>query len=367
MKIKAIKDWGMNLPADQPLIIAGPCSAETEEQTLESCIGAAKAGAHVLRAGIWKPRTNPGTFEGVGEEGLPWMQKAKEATGLPTTIEVANANHVRAALAHGVDILWIGARTTVNPFAVQEIADALKWHDVPVMVKNPINPDVKLWVGAIKRLHTVGITRIAAIHRGFHTLDQKDIYRNPPNWDLVLELRKAIPGISIIGDPSHICGRRDILWSVSKKALDLDFNGLMIETHRDPDEAWSDAKQQVRPVELEHMLKSLLQPGKAAKPGETSTELNSWRSEIDRIDALMIKLLKQRCDISRQIGEFKLTQKMPVVQLNRWEQMMVERLEWGKEQGVNDRLVKGVFDNIHQDSVARQRQITYERQQEMAD
>ncbi len=357
MELKQIKDWGMNLPENQPLIIAGPCSAETQEQTLASCRGAAKAGAHILRAGIWKPRTNPGSFEGIGEEGLPWMQQAKRETGLPVTIEVANAHHVRTALAHGVDVLWIGARTTVNPFAVQEIADALKYHDVPVMVKNPINPDVKLWAGAIKRLYTCGITRIAAIHRGFNTLAQKDVYRNPPHWGLALELKKLIPGIEIIGDPSHTGGKRELLWSISKKGLDIGFSGLMIESHTDPDNAWSDAAQQVTPVDLAHLLDSLLNRDKAPKT-DASNELKSWRTEIDLLDKSLINILTQRKEIVEQIAQFKQDNKIPIVQLGRWKEMMRTRMEIGQNQGLNDKLVEGIFDAIHQDSVSYQREIT---------
>jgi len=358
MDIKPIKDWGMNFPTDQPLIIAGPCSAETKEQTLASCRGAAKAGAHILRAGIWKPRTNPGSFEGIGEEGLPWMQQAKRETGLPTTVEVANAHHVRTAMAHGIDILWIGARTTVNPFAVQEIADALKYHDIPVMVKNPINPDVKLWAGAIKRLHAVGVKRVAAIHRGFNTLAQKDVYRNPPHWGLALELKKLVPGINIIGDPSHTGGKRELLWSISKKGLDIGFDGLMIETHTDPDNAWSDAAQQVTPVDLAHLLDSLLNSDKAPRTDKASTELHSWRAEIDLLDQSLINLLKQRKEIVEQIAEFKQENKIPIVQLGRWKEMMRKRLEAGGNQGLNEQLVSGIFDAIHQDSVSYQREIT---------
>lgn len=347
--------WGMDLPENTPIIIAGPCSAETEEQTIASCIGAQKAGAHILRAGIWKPRTSPGSFEGIGEEGLVWLRKAKKETGLPTTIEVASAQNVYTALSYGVDILWIGARTTVNPFVVQEIADALQGKDIPVLVKNPINPDVKLWVGAIKRLQNAGLTRIAAIHRGFDTLAQKNIYRNPPNWGLVSEFKKYLPAISIINDPSHIAGKRELLYTVARKALDLKVDGLMIESHITPDKAWSDPAQQVTSDELKHLLDSLLQKNTADHASDSGTALNSWRSEIDLLDNALIDLLAQRKEIVGNISSFKKKNNISIVQFERWKEMILNRLQTGKSQGLNEQLVEGIFDAIHQDSVRFQR------------
>ncbi len=351
-----MNNWGMNLPENAPIIIAGPCSAETEEQTIASCVGAQKAGAHILRAGIWKPRTSPGSFEGIGEEALVWLRKAKKETGLPTTIEVASAQNVYTALSYGVDILWIGARTTVNPFVVQEIADALKGKDIPVLVKNPINPDVKLWVGAIKRLQNAGLTRIAAIHRGFDTLAQKNIYRNPPNWGLVSEFKKHLPGISIINDPSHIAGKRELLYTVAKKALDLNADGLMIESHISPDQAWSDPAQQLTPNELKHLLETLLKKNTASHVSDSGTELNSWRSEIDLLDNALIDLLAQRKEIVGNISEFKKENNLSIVQFERWKEMILTRLDSGNKQGLNQELVEGIFDAIHQDSVRFQRE-----------
>lgn len=356
MTIKSMTQWGMNLPEDAPIIIAGPCSAETEEQTIASCLGAQKAGAHILRAGIWKPRTSPGSFEGIGEEGLVWLRKAKKETGLPTTIEVANAQNVYTALSYGVDILWIGARTTVNPFAVQEIADALKGKDIPILVKNPINPDVKLWVGAIKRLQNAGLTRIAAIHRGFDTLAQKNIYRNPPHWGLVSEFKKHLPDISIINDPSHIAGKRELLYTVAKKALDLNADGWMIESHITPDQAWSDPAQQVTPNELKHLIETLMQKTTASHVSDSGTELKSWRSEIDLVDNALIELLAQRKEIVGNISNFKKKNNLPIVQFERWKEMILNRLQTGKDQGLNEQLVEGIFDAIHQDSVRFQRE-----------
>ncbi len=356
MEILKIKDWSLNLPTEGPIIIAGPCSVETETQTLASCHGAARAGAHLLRGGIWKPRTNPGSFEGLGEQGLKWLQKAKAETGLPITCEVANADHVRIALAHGVDVLWIGARTTVNPFAVQAIADALRWHDVPIMVKNPVNPDVKLWIGAVKRLQNVGLSKIAAIHRGFDTLAQKNLYRNPPNWNLVQQFREALPEISIINDPSHIAGRRDLLRSISQKAIDLGLDGLMIETHIDPDNAWSDAKQQVTPDSLQELLSGLQQQVQAES--STTSALESWRSEIDILDKSLMELLALRKDLVKEIAKCKQDHNIAIVQLERWRAMVRKRLEDSKQLGLNQQLVTGIFDAIHADSVQVQQSVS---------
>ena len=357
MSIKKIQDWGFNFPESGPVIIAGPCSAETREQTLGSCLGAAKAGAHILRAGIWKPRTSPGSFEGVGETGLPWMQEAAQQTGLPTCVEVAKPQNINSALKYGIDILWIGARTTVNPFMVQELADALRGRDIPILVKNPVNPDIKLWIGAIKRLHNAGLTRIAAIHRGFDTLAKKNIYRNPPNWGLVTEFKKELPGISLINDPSHIAGKRELLYTVARKALEFHLDGFMIETHVTPNKAWSDAAQQITPTELTHLLETLFTPGHLTHTNGSTEELKSWRHEIDLLDKTLIDLLAHRKEIVEQIAKYKQSNQLPIVQFERWKTMILKRIKQGSGLGLEAELVEGIFDSIHRDSVKFQRQL----------
>ena len=357
MEIKKIQDWGFNFPTNAPLIIAGPCSAETKEQTINSCLGAAKAGAHILRAGIWKPRTSPGSFEGVGEAGLPWLKEVRELTGLPVCVEVAKPQNINAALKYGVDILWVGARTTVNPFMVQELADALRGRDIPILVKNPVNPDIKLWIGAIKRLQNAGLTRIAAIHRGFDTLAKKNIYRNPPNWGLVTEFKKLLPGITVINDPSHIAGKRELLYTVARKALDFDLEGFMIETHINPDKAWSDAAQQVTPTELTHLLETLLKPGNLTHTNGSPEELKSWRHEIDLLDQSLVDLLAHRKEIVEQIAMYKQRNNLPIVQFERWKTMILKRVKQGSNLGLGAELVEGIFDSIHRDSVRFQREL----------
>ena len=273
----------LNLPGidatRRPLVIAGPCSAETEAQVMTAALQLASNGIRIMRAGIWKPRTKPGGFEGVGEAGLPWLRRVREECGLLTATEVANAHHVKAALEYGIDILWIGARTSANPFAMQEIADALEGHDVPVLVKNPVNPDLELWIGALQRLNNAGIKRLAAVHRGFSSYDKR-IYRNPPMWHIPIELRRRIPEIPIIGDPSHIGGRRELVAPLCQQAMDLGFDGLLVESHCQPDNAWSDAKQQITPDVLEFILEKLTIRNQMT----TSEGLETLRRQIDEID-----------------------------------------------------------------------------------
>ena len=302
----------LNLPGidatRRPLVIAGPCSAETEEQVMTTALQLASNGIRIMRAGIWKPRTKPGGFEGVGEAGLPWLRRVREECGLLTATEVANAHHVKAALEYGIDILWIGARTSANPFAMQEIADALEGHDVPVLVKNPVNPDLELWIGALQRLNNAGIKRLAAVHRGFSSYDKR-IYRNPPMWHIPIELRRRIPEIPMIGDPSHIGGRRELVAPLCQQAMDLGFDGLLVESHCQPDNAWSDAKQQITPDVLEFILEKLTIRNQMT----TSEGLETLRRQIDEIDNQLLNLLATRMRVSREIGLYKKQHNMTVV------------------------------------------------------
>src|SRR5215203_2345393 len=301
----------------RPLIISGPCSAETEEQVLETATRLAKTGrVDMLRAGIWKPRTRPGSFEGIGTKGLPWLQQAKKLTGLPTAVEVATGKQVEDALHFDVDILWLGARTTVNPFSVQEVADALKGVKVPVLIKNPINPDLELWTGAVERVAKAGVDQIGLIHRGFSSYGNTE-YRNAPMWHLAIEMKRRNPEMLIINDPSHICGRRDILMDVAQKAIDLDFDGLMIESHIDPDKAWSDAKQQITPERLAEMLGELIWRSENTDAKEFITALATLREQINHIDDELLQLIGQRMKIADKIGQYKKDNNITILQTNR--------------------------------------------------
>ncbi len=337
-----------------PTIIAGPCSAESEEQMLETARDLKKDHrVSVFRAGIWKPRTRPGLFEGIGDVGLEWLNTVKQETGLLTTCEVANTSHVEKSLKYGVDILWIGARTTVNPFSVQEIADALKGVDIPVMVKNPVNPDIQLWVGALERLNRAGITDLALIHRGFSTLYNKP-YRNQPKWEIIKQIRALLPGVPLLCDPSHIAGRRDLLETVSQQALHLGVDGLMIETHRDPDAAWSDASQQVTPAGLDALLTALdLDAERVANP----EQLQELRHLIDKLDSELITTLFLRSGVSKKIGEYKRANKLDIFQADRWNQMVDNRMRIAAETGLEESFVKVIFDAIHQHSLGLQNEV----------
>src|SRR5882762_2253495 len=300
----------------RPLIISGPCSAETEEQVLETANRLAKTGkVDVIRAGIWKPRTRPGSFEGVGTKGLAWMQQARKATGLPVTVEVATGKQVEDALHFDVDVLWIGARTTVNPFSVQDVADALRSVDVPVLIKNPINPDLELWIGAVERVAKAGIKQIGLIHRGFSSYGNTE-YRNAPMWHLAIEMKRRNPGIMMINDPSHISGRRDILLDVAQKAIDLDYDGLMIESHIDPDNAWSDAKQQVTPEKLAEMLDAIVWRKEDIPSEEFHAAMEKLRQQINHLDDELMQILGQRMKISEKIGEYKKNNSITILQTN---------------------------------------------------
>ncbi|MCB9188622.1 MAG: bifunctional 3-deoxy-7-phosphoheptulonate synthase/chorismate mutase type II [Flavobacteriales bacterium] len=318
--------------------------------------GLRAANLTLLRGGIWKPRTRPNSFEGVGELGLPWLKSAGELIGVPVTTEVAKGDHVEMALNAGVDVLWIGARTTVNPFAVQEIADALKGVDIPVMVKNPVNPDVDLWMGAIERLSAVGIKDIAAIHRGFSSYGQK-VYRNVPMWELPIELKVRMPEIKIICDPSHICGRRDLLKAVAQKSYDLDMDGLMIETHHLPDEAWSDASQQITPSVFKEMISELIIRKPEAQDLNLSKSLEVLRSQIDQIDHDLIQLLATRMKTAREIGEFKKENDITILQLGRWKEIHDARKALGENLGLSEKFLEVFLNALHKESINQQNEV----------
>ncbi len=341
----------LGLPGEdkRPLVIAGPCSAETEEQVMNTATQLAKRGIKIFRAGIWKPRTKPGGFEGIGEEGLPWMQRVKQETGMLVGTEVATAKHVEAALKAGIDVLWIGARTTANPFAVQELADSLRGVDVPVLIKNPVNPDLELWIGALERINGAGVKRIGAIHRGFSSYDKK-IYRNTPMWHIPIELRRRIPNIPIICDPSHIGGKRELIAPLCQQAMDLGMDGLIVESHCNPDSAWSDAKQQVTPDILDYIL-NLLVIRKETASTESLTEL---RKQIDECDNDLIELLAKRMRVSREIGIYKKEHEIQVVQTDRYSEILEKRGAQGALCGIDSECVKKIFEAIHEESVRQQ-------------
>lgn len=337
------------IDARRPLVISGPCSAESEEQVMTTGRALAAKGIKIFRAGIWKPRTKPGGFEGVGVIGLPWLQRLKQETGMYTAVEVATKAHVDAALAFGVDILWIGARTTANPFAMQEIADALKGHDVPVLVKNPVNPDIELWIGGIERIYGAGIRRIGVIHRGFSSADKK-IYRNLPQWHLPIELRRRYPNLPIICDPSHIGGRRDLIQPLSQQAMDLGFDGLIIESHCNPDAAWSDAKQQVSPDVLSDILSSLV----IRDTVKHTEDLSDLRRQIDEIDEQILEIMAKRMRVSCEIAQYKKENDVQVLQAGRYDEILTKRSQDGVSMGMSEEFVKEVFEAIHAESVRKQ-------------
>ncbi|MBO9151129.1 chorismate mutase [Chitinophaga sp. GCM10012297] len=341
----------------KPLIISGPCSAETEEQTLATALALAKTGkVDVLRAGIWKPRTRPGSFEGIGAKGLPWLQKAKELTGMPTTVEVATAKQVEDALHFGVDILWIGARTTVNPFSVQDVADALKGVKIPVLIKNPINPDLELWIGAVERIAKAGIEKIGLIHRGFSSYGNTE-YRNAPMWHLAIELKRRHPELPMICDPSHISGRRDILQAVAQEAIDLDYDGLMLETHVDPDNAWSDAKQQITPEKFGEMLDNITWRHERTDQKDFNTALEKLRNQINGIDDEILLLLGNRMKIAEKIGQYKKENNITILQTNRWNEILDRGIRAGEKLGLTKDFVLKYFDAVHLESINRQNKV----------
>lgn len=341
----------------KPLLIAGPCSAETEEQVLQTAFRLYSTGkVDVLRAGIWKPRTRPGAFEGIGAKGLPWLVNAKEITGLPLAVEVANAEHVEICLEYGIDIMWIGARTTVNPFAVQEIADALRGTHQPVLLKNPINPDLDLWLGGMERLINAGLTSLGAIHRGFSFFGEK-IYRNRPQWQIAIDFKTAMPEIFMINDPSHICGNRHLLAKVAQKAMDLNYDGLMIESHITPDTAWSDAAQQITPEVYSELIDSLVIRNIDPKDLQVKSQLDRLRKEIDILDEEIIHILASRMQLAREIGVHKREQNMTILQSERWIEVLQQYIDRGLQNGLSKDFIKLIVKSIHDESIEQQERV----------
>ncbi|HIR37642.1 MAG TPA: bifunctional 3-deoxy-7-phosphoheptulonate synthase/chorismate mutase type II [Candidatus Limisoma gallistercoris] len=340
----------------RPVVIAGPCSAETEEQVMATARELAKNGVKIFRAGIWKPRTKPGGFEGVGEQGLVWLKRVKEETGMLVATEVATKQHVNAALDAGVDVLWIGARTSANPFAMQEIADALEGKDVPVLVKNPVNPDLELWIGAMQRLYNAGLRRIGAIHRGFSAYG-KHLYRNMPQWHIPIELRRRLPNLTIFCDPSHIGGKRELVAPLSQQAMDMGFDGLIIESHCEPDSAWSDKSQQVTPEVLNFILHTLV----VRDSVQTTESLALLRQQIDQIDSELLEALSKRMRVSREIGQYKKEHSMPVVQTGRYDDILNSRARSAEELGMSGEFMKVVYQAIHEESVRQQIEVLNNR------
>ncbi|NDV66359.1 bifunctional 3-deoxy-7-phosphoheptulonate synthase/chorismate mutase type II [Bacteroides sp. 224] len=340
------------ITAERPIVIAGPCSIETEEQTMNTAKQLAEKGIKIFRGGIWKPRTKPGGFEGIGVPGLAWMKQVKKETGMYTGIEVATALHVYEALKAGIDILWIGARTSANPFAVQEIADALKGVDIPVLIKNPVNPDIELWIGAFERLNNAGLKRLGAIHRGFSSYDKK-IYRNLPQWHIPIELRRRFPNLPIFCDPSHIGGKRELIAPISQQAMDMNFDGLIIESHCNPDAAWSDASQQITPEVLEYILNLLV----IRQETQTTENLNELRKQIDECDNNLLAELAKRMRIAREIGTYKKEHNMPVLQAGRYNEILDKYAIQATSCGLDPEFIKKVFEAIHEESVRQQVEI----------
>jgi chorismate mutase len=340
----------------KPVIIAGPCSAETEEQVLKTAHALAQQNIDLFRAGIWKPRTRPGMFEGIGTEGLGWLKRVKEETGLRVTTEVASTQHVFDALKYGIDVLWIGARTTVNPFSVQEVADALKGTKIPVMIKNPVNPDLKLWMGAVERILKAGIEQISVIHRGFsHHGDTK--YRNVPRWEIPIELKRAFPEVQIIVDNSHICGNRHMLQAIAQQAMDLNYDGLMTEVHPTPDDAWSDAAQQITPEVFGQLVSELKLRVPTTDNPEYLENIEHLRNEIDELDEELINLLSTRMQVAEKIGSYKKRNNIAILQTNRWSEIMDKTIKKGLDKGLSDDFVANVFRSIHEESINHQERI----------
>lgn len=353
---KELRTWLNKMELAHPLVIAGPCSAETESQLLKIAHQLKDTDATVLRAGIWKPRTRPGNFEGVGALGLKWLQKAKEETGMLTTTEVANANHVDLALKHDVDILWIGARTTVSPFIVQEIADALKGTDKIVLIKNPVNPDLALWLGAVERFYTADVKNLGVIHRGFSTYE-KNTYRNNPEWQIPIDLQNKFPDLPLILDPSHIAGRRDLIFDLCQTGLDLNYDGIMVETHYDPDNAWSDAAQQITPATLAQMTVDLKIRVEEGDEVEFKNKLNTLRTKIDVMDHQLIETLGKRMRIADEIGGMKKKQNVSILQTKRWNEVLGKMILEGEEYKLSEEFILKIYKAIHQESINHQKKV----------
>ncbi len=365
MNLKEEKMWDrLNLegldfngvPKGRPLIMAGPCSAESEQQVMDTARRLKEQGIYIYRAGIWKPRTRPNSFEGVGKKGLPWLRKVKEELGMFTATEVANTSHVFEALKYGIDILWIGARTTANPFAVQEIADALSGVEIPVLIKNPINPDVELWIGALERLNRAGIKKLAAIHRGFSTYG-KSFYRNDPQWQIPIELKRRIPNLPIITDPSHIAGNRDLLFEISQEAMDLNFDGLIIESHINPDAALSDANQQITPETLKKMIDNLVLRNADIDNAFAMHTIEDLRRQIDKFDDKLFDILENRMKVAEKIGMYKKQNNITILQTSRWDKLLRHRVSSGEKKGLSEDFILKVFRAIHQESINHQTKV----------
>lgn len=349
MEFEPILSPGVNIK--RPLVVAGPCSAETEVQVLTTAHALVKNGVKIFRAGIWKPRTKPGSFEGVGTKGLIWLNKVKQETGMYVATEVATPTHVREALTANIDILWIGSRTAANPFAMQELADALKGKDVPVLIKNPINPDIELWIGGIERLYNAGLHRLAAIHRGFSTYDNTP-YRNAPQWRIPIELHRRLPNLPLLCDPSHIGGKRDLISSICQQAMDLNFDGLMIESHCQPKQAWSDAEQQLTPNALCTILSTLI-----IRDAPTTDVIEPLRRRIDELDEDLLRLLVKRMEISKSIGIYKREHGMPILQSARYNDLLNRRIQQASKIGLNEICIKAIWEAIHEESIRQQLEI----------
>lgn len=357
--IEHLSEWVNQEDLKRPVVIAGPCSAETKEQVLDTARKLKDQGINIFRAGIWKPRTRPNSFEGVGAKGLYWLQEVKRETGMQIAIEVANAKHVELALIAGIDILWLGARTTVNPFAVQEIADAVKNTDIPILVKNPMNPDLELWIGALERLHAAGIKKLAAIHRGFSTY-MKNRYRNEPQWQIAIELKRRLPNLPIFGDPSHISGNREYLEELSQKSMDLNYDGLIIESHCNPAEAWSDAAQQITPDNLAKMLSKLVIRKTEIDNENVRNTLKDLRILIDDFDNQILDIVERRMDIVHKIGQYKKENHIAVLQSKRWHDIIDSIQELGEKKGLSKQFVSTIFKAIHIESINHQEKIMNE-------
>ncbi len=353
---KKLGNWLKEIAGDYPLMIAGPCSAETEEQVFSTAKELIDKRIQVYRAGIWKPRTRPGNFEGHGKKALPWLKKVKEETGLKIAIEIANAEHAALALEYDIDILWIGARTSVNPFAVQEIANAIKGTNKIILIKNPINPDLALWIGAVERFYKVGMKNIGVIHRGFSSFRPGN-YRNDPQWPLALDFKTRYPNIPMIIDPSHICGRRDCIHDIAQKALDLKYEGFMIETHINPNEAWSDAKQQVTPQRLKEIIESLCLRKQNFQDPDIVNQIQFYRNQIDELDNELLELLSERMQLAQKIGELKKEKNVAVLQRNRWSEIVTKAKHKGVSLGLSEKFVNRIFNSIHQESIDKQEKI----------
>ncbi len=353
---KEHQQWLVKLKLNHPLVIAGPCSAETEEQVLKIAHELKNSDVSIFRAGIWKPRTRPGGFEGVGEIGLKWLQKAKAETGLLMAIEVANANHVKLALQYDIDVLWIGARTTVNPFTVQEIAEALQNTNKIVLIKNPVNPDLSLWIGGLERLYQAGIKNLGVIHRGFSTYE-KTKFRNNPEWQIAIDIQNRFPNLPLICDPSHITGKREMIQEVSQQALDLNYDGLMIETHFDPDNAWSDAAQQVTPAALKQIFVDLKMRKETDENAEWNKEMALQRAYIDELDTKLIEILGKRMKLAEKIGQLKKEKNVAILQNKRWNEILGRMILDGENKGLNEDFILRIYKAIHQESIAHQEKI----------